>query len=88
MKNTGMIRRMDDLGRVVLPKELRRSLDLVTNATVEMFVKDGNVHVRKRERACFITGKTSDNHLELYDGRLILSQEGAYELLTTLQRWI
>ncbi|MCU4948971.1 hypothetical protein OCF15_28540 [Bacillus cereus] len=44
--------------------------------------------MRKRERVCFITGKTSDNHLELYDVRLILSQEGAHELLTTLQRWI
>nr|WP_277998172.1 AbrB/MazE/SpoVT family DNA-binding domain-containing protein [Bacillus thuringiensis] len=32
MKKTGIVRRMDELGRVVLPKEMRRSLDLVTNA--------------------------------------------------------
>ncbi|MEW4154399.1 AbrB/MazE/SpoVT family DNA-binding domain-containing protein [Bacillus thuringiensis] len=88
MKKTGMVRRMDELGRVVLPKEMRRSLDLVTNTQVEMFIRDGNVHMRKQERTCFVTGESTENHLELYDGRLILSQEGAQDLLTTLQKWI
>ncbi|WP_170957388.1 AbrB/MazE/SpoVT family DNA-binding domain-containing protein [Bacillus thuringiensis] len=88
MKKTGMIRRMDELGRIVLPKEMRRSLDLVTNTNVEMFVRDGNIHIRKQERTCFVTGEITENQLELYDGRLILSQEGAQDLLTTLQKWI
>ncbi|TJZ99934.1 AbrB family transcriptional regulator [Bacillus thuringiensis] len=83
-----MIRRMDELGRIVLPKEMRRSLDLVTNTNVEMFVRDGNIHIRKQERTCFVTGEITENQLELYDGRLILSQEGAQDLLTTLQKWI
>lgn len=88
LKKTGMIRRMDELGRIVLPKEMRRSLDLVTNTNVEMFVRDGNIHIRKQERTCFVTGEITENQLELYDGRLILSQEGAQDLLTTLQKWI
>ncbi|HDW3058594.1 TPA: AbrB/MazE/SpoVT family DNA-binding domain-containing protein [Bacillus cereus] len=83
-----MVRRIDDLGRVVLPKEMRRSLDLVPNTYVEMFVRDGNVHMRKQERTCFVTGENFGNNFQLYDGRLILSQEGAQDLLTTLQKWI
>ncbi|OQR53426.1 AbrB family transcriptional regulator [Bacillus sp. CDB3] len=83
-----MIRRLDDLGRVVLPKELRRTLDLMPNTSVEMFVQDGNIHIRKQERICFVTGNISENHMEFYDGRLILSHEGAKDLMKTLQRLI
>ncbi|MBJ8113562.1 AbrB/MazE/SpoVT family DNA-binding domain-containing protein [Bacillus cereus group sp. N6] len=83
-----MIRRIDDLGRVVLPKEMRRTFDLVPNTRVEMFVQDGSVHVRKQERTCFVTGNIAENHMEFYDGRLILSHEGAKDMMKTLQRWI
>ncbi|MBJ8025852.1 AbrB/MazE/SpoVT family DNA-binding domain-containing protein [Bacillus cereus] len=88
MKKTGMIRRVDDLGRVVLPKEMRRTLDLVPNTSVELFVQDGNVHLTKQERTCFVTGNISEDHMEFYDGRLILSPEGAKDLMKTLQRWV
>ena len=82
-----MIRRTDELGRIVLPKELRRTLAFAPNSSVEMFVRDGNIHVRKQERTCFVTGRTSEDCKELYDGRLILSPEGMKELLQTLQKW-
>ncbi|WP_179884311.1 AbrB/MazE/SpoVT family DNA-binding domain-containing protein [Bacillus toyonensis] len=88
MKKTGMIRRLDDLGRVVLPKEMRRTLDIVPRSSIEMFVQDGNVHIRKQEKTCFVTGNISENHMEFYDGRLILSQEGAKDLLKTVQGWV
>lgn len=88
MKKTGIIRRMDDLGRVVLPKEMRRTLNLVPNTNVELFVQDGDVHIMKQERTCFVTGNISENHMEFYDGRLILSHEGAKDLMKTLQRWV
>ncbi|OQR53313.1 AbrB/MazE/SpoVT family DNA-binding domain-containing protein [Bacillus sp. CDB3] len=83
-----MIRRIDDLGRAVLPKKIRRTLDLVPNTSVEMFVHDGNVHVRKQERTCFVIGNISENHMEFYDGHLILSREGAKNLMKTLERWV
>lgn len=83
-----MIRRLDDLGRVVLPKEMRKTLDLIPNTSIEMFVQDGNVHIRKQEKMCFVTGNISENHMEFYDGRLILSHEGAKDLIRTLQTWI
>ncbi|PEP86999.1 AbrB family transcriptional regulator [Bacillus toyonensis] len=83
-----MIRRVGELGRLVLPKEIRRTFDLIPNTSLEMFVQDGNVHIRKQERVCFVTGNISENHMEFYDGRLILSHEGAKDLMKTLQGWI
>ncbi|OQR53531.1 AbrB/MazE/SpoVT family DNA-binding domain-containing protein [Bacillus sp. CDB3] len=88
MKKTGMIRRIDELGRIILPKELRRTLAFAPNSSLEMFVLDGNIHVQKQERTCFVTGRKSEDYKELYDGRLILSPEGAKDLLQTLQKWI
>ncbi|UIJ69580.1 AbrB/MazE/SpoVT family DNA-binding domain-containing protein (plasmid) [Bacillus cereus] len=88
MKKTGVMRRVDDLGRIVLPKEIRRTLDLLPNTSVEMYVLEGTVRIKQQPRACFITGQTSENQIELYDGRLILSQEGAKDLMETLKSWL
>lgn len=43
MKATGIIRRMDDLGRVVIPKEIRRAMHIRENDPLEIFTKDGMV---------------------------------------------
>ena len=52
MKSTGIVRKVDELGRVVLPIELRRTLDLSVKDSLEIFV-DGNVVVLKKyEPAC------------------------------------
>ncbi|OQR53254.1 AbrB family transcriptional regulator [Bacillus sp. CDB3] len=83
-----MIRRVGELGRVVLPKEMRKTLGILPYSSIEMFVRDGNVHIRKQEKTCFVTGNISENHMEFYDGRLILSHEGAKDLMKTLQNWI
>jgi transcriptional pleiotropic regulator of transition state genes len=40
MKNTGVIRKIDDLGRVVIPKELRRTLDISDDDPMEIFFDD------------------------------------------------
>lgn len=42
MKNTGIVRRIDDLGRIVIPKELRRTLGLKEDDAMEFYVSDGN----------------------------------------------
>jgi transcriptional pleiotropic regulator of transition state genes len=41
MKSTGIVRKLDHLGRIVLPKELRRTLDLPEGTPVEIYT-DGN----------------------------------------------
>lgn len=43
MKNTGIIRRIDDLGRIVIPKEVRRSMHLREGDPIGIYVDDGTV---------------------------------------------
>lgn len=47
MKATGMVRRIDDLGRIVLPKEIRRSLGLKEGTPIEIFVSRDEIVLKK-----------------------------------------
>ena len=43
MKSTGIVRKVDELGRIVLPIELRRTLDIDIKDSLEIYVDDGNI---------------------------------------------
>lgn len=47
MKATGIVRRIDDLGRVVIPKEIRRSTNIREGDPLEIFLEDGGVVFKK-----------------------------------------
>lgn len=47
MKATGIVRRLDDLGRIVIPKELRRMLHLSENDPLEIYLEDGNLILKR-----------------------------------------
>ena len=47
MKATGIVRRIDDLGRVVIPKEIRRTCNIREGDPLEIFLQDGAVVFRK-----------------------------------------
>lgn len=47
MTETGIIRRIDDLGRVVIPKEIRRQMRLKENDPMELFLHEDGVFIRK-----------------------------------------
>lgn len=47
MKATGIIRRMDDLGRVVIPKDIRRSLNLEEGEPLEIYTDENGVYFKK-----------------------------------------
>lgn len=49
MKATGIIRRVDDLGRIVIPKEIRRTLGVSEGTPMELFTEDGKLIVQKYE---------------------------------------
>lgn len=51
MKATGIIRRIDDLGRIVIPKEIRRTLKIYEGDPMEIFVQDGAVLFKKYDVA-------------------------------------
>ena len=69
MKSTGIVRKLDELGRVVLPIELRRTMDLNIHDTVEIFVEDDKIILKKYHPACIFCGDA--RNVSTYKGKLI-----------------
>lgn len=69
MKATGIVRKLDNLGRVTLPIELRRSLNLDLKDPVEIFVDGDSIVLRKYEPRDIFTGNSKD--LIEYQGKMI-----------------
>ena len=59
MKTTGMVRQLDALGRVVLPIELRRTLDISTRDMLEILVEGDSIILRKYEPNCHFCGSST-----------------------------
>ena len=56
MKSTGMVRRVDELGRVVLPIELRKTFNIVEKDALEIYTEGNTIILRKYEPACIFCG--------------------------------
>jgi transcriptional pleiotropic regulator of transition state genes len=69
MKSTGIVRKVDELGRVVLPIELRRNLNIHEKDALEIFVDDEKVILKKYEPADIFTG-SMDNLID-YKGKKV-----------------
>lgn len=52
MKSTGIVRKVDELGRIVLPIELRRTLDIEEKDELEIFVEGQAIMLKKYEPTC------------------------------------
>ena len=52
MKSTGIVRKVDELGRIVLPIEMRRTLDIAEKDALEIYVEGDNIILRKYQPAC------------------------------------
>lgn len=87
MKSTGIVRKVDELGRVVIPIELRRTLDIHEKDPIEIYVDDDKIILKKyaSRMACQVTGEVSDDNMLLAGGKLILSKEGAEALIKEIE---
>lgn len=63
LKETGVVRRIDNLGRIVIPKEVRDVLGINANDPVEIFVENGYVLLKKYHIGCIICGDSEKNKL-------------------------
>src|SRR5699024_10019495 len=140
MKSTGMIRKVDDLGRVVIPIELRRSLKINEKDPIEIYVDDDKIILKKyvanksgditgeiqvdeisriaipneirrslkinekhpieiyvdddksilkkyvANMSCDITGESTDDNIALANGKIVLSPDGAKELVDEINK--
>ena len=60
MKSTGVVRRVDELGRIVIPIELRRTLDIAEKDALEIYVDGEHVILKKYQPACIFCGNARD----------------------------
>ena len=63
MKSTGIVRKLDELGRITLPKELRRTLSIDERDPMEIYIEEDRIILRKYEPTDIFTGDKKD----LYD---------------------
>ena len=70
MKSTGIARKIDELGRIVLPIELRRKLNIDVKDALEIYTDDSNsIILRKVENACIFCG--SNEELDEFMGKQV-----------------
>ena len=67
MKSTGIVRKVDELGRIVLPIELRRVLDIAEKDELEIFMENDRIILQKFEHSCVFCAATQS--LVTYKGK-------------------
>ena len=60
MKSTGIVRKVDELGRIVLPSELRKSLGIEVKDSLEIYTSGDSVILKKYLPACVFCGEAND----------------------------
>ncbi len=69
MKSTGVVRQLDMLGRIVLPIELRRTMDIGVKDMLEIFVEDEQIILKKYHPSCIFCSDARD--VVPYKGKLV-----------------
>lgn len=69
MKATGIVRKVDILGRVVLPMELRKNLDIEIKDSIEIYIENDLIILKKYSPQCVLCGSMAD--IRIYKGKSI-----------------
>ena len=72
MKATGITRRIDELGRIVLPIELRRGLDIGEKDALEIYVEDDTIILKKFKKSCIFCN--NDDNIIDFKGKNVCSE--------------
>lgn len=67
IKGPGIVRCTDNLGRLVIPKEVRKQLGILPGEPVSMTFKDDKVIIEKYRDTCFLCGKQAVNYYEVHN---------------------
>lgn len=67
MHDTGIVRKVDDLGRIVIPMELRRTLGIRVKDPMAIFVEGDRIILERHREACTLCGANDSDMLELND---------------------
>ena len=72
MKSTGIVRKIDELGRIVLPIELRRTLEIGERDALEIYVESSSVVLQKFRPSCVFCDGSKD--IETYKGKNVCAK--------------
>ena len=72
MKSTGIIRKIDELGRIVLPAEVRKSYNISPGSEIEISTLDDTIILKKCETTCIFCG--SDKNLKLFKEKSVCAK--------------
>lgn len=72
VKSTGIVRKVDELGRIVIPIELRRTLDIGIKDSLEIYVEDDQIILKKYTPACAFCANASG--ITIFKGKNICSE--------------
>ena len=72
MKSTGIVRKVDELGRIVLPIELRRTLDISERDALEIYVDGASIVLKKYQPACIFCDDAKD--ITTYKGKNVCAK--------------
>ncbi|TLS36275.1 AbrB/MazE/SpoVT family DNA-binding domain-containing protein [Pseudalkalibacillus caeni] len=88
MKSTGIVRKIDELGRIVIPMELRKVLQIMQRDPVEIYLEEDRIVLKKHSSGseCQLTGEVSPDNIVLGDGKLVLSKGSAVTLVKEIEK--
>lgn len=72
MKSTGIVRKVDELGRIVLPIELRRTLDIAEKDSLEIYMDGSSIVLKKHQPACVFCDDTQN--VVLFHGKNVCAK--------------
>ena len=72
LKSTGIVRKVDELGRIVLPIELRRTLDIAEKDALEIYMDGSAIILKKYQPACIFCDNAKD--VVVYKGKNVCSR--------------
>ena len=72
MKSTGIVRKVDELGRIVIPIEIRNKFDISEKDPLEIFIDGSSIVLKKCESSCIFCGNTKN--LKPYKNKLICNK--------------
>ena len=69
MKATGMVRRVDELGRIVLPAEIRQAMDIKVKDSLEIYTDGDSIVLKKYQQSCVFC-EEGENLVQFFDKRI------------------
>jgi len=82
VKSTGIVRKIDGLGRIVIPKELRKTKDLNEGTSMEIFVEEGRIIFERYQPGCIFCGEMEDTFE--FEGKVVC--ETCYEKMGNVEK--